>query len=703
MAVINIDALIKKLKSPGLTLIEKKDIIRKLGLSKEKRAVDHLIEFIDDPSLEKDVIRSLANLILEEKRVYEILSRKYFKANLDIRKEILNIFQNFFPLENSADITKYYLFETDEELKKQLFLLAFRYQTERELKDLAIKVLDDGTKELKIHALRYLQSFIKEGYVFEKIFNLIGDIDADVAEFALKIIKSSSDKNLFEKFIEKINNSRGEEKIRLIRGLGLLDDKRVIAVLAKVLVTKNVKLRKAALEAIARNPDKRVENLLVKLFKILTLEEVEVVSQIALKIRSKLLLDKILNYLANIDGIKDKIISVLEKSEFVFESIKEKIDNIKKLPLNIRYLILRLIENFDCEKADKVLLELLDEFVKFSLQEKKQIIFLIGKYNVNVQEKLLEIFNEQEDEVKIVILLVAKNLKWILFKPLVEELITSYPNEKVRASAVNVLFSIGDEKSYSTLLQALKDSDARVRANAVEVLEYMAKEGKINSNEVLNMLLPLLKDKNNRVKANVAVALWNLGGVGILRVLEEMLQNKDDTWYRASAAFALGETRSILAVNILASVINDPQEAVRRNVAKALGKIGDITCLSLLKKLVEDVSYSVVEEAIKAIANIKAPEAFAFLVELAIRSDYTFQELAIDCAVENAQEYYITPDYIKDILDKNPVLGLKLMLKFPNKDYITYAYQFENNDNMHIRNLALQLKEKLESIKEEEK
>jgi hypothetical protein len=120
-----------------------------------------------------------------------------------------------------------------------------------------------------------------------------------------------------------------------------------------------------------------------------------------------------------------------------------------------------------------------------------------------------------------------------LMKPALMQL-AGDPNAKLRSKAVAVLGELGEVPSGVLLDRVLNDSDARVRANAIEVLEAKHKE----------QYLPMLAERarsnltNNRERANAIKALHKMKVRQATIALHSMLlDNRPE--HRISAMWAL--------------------------------------------------------------------------------------------------------------------------------------------------------------------
>ncbi|MBI3893151.1 MAG: HEAT repeat domain-containing protein, partial [Candidatus Wallbacteria bacterium] len=104
----------------------------------------------------------------------------------------------------------------------------------------------------------------------------------------------------------------------------------------------------------------------------------------------------------------------------------------------------------------------------------------------------------------------------------------------VKASMVLVAGMLAAPRDAHRLVACLKDEDARVRANAIEALEYA---GDVNA---MRVIAPYVTDLAPRIRANAAKALKNYDRTKVLAVLTNMTRSKDG-WQRAAAVGALDE------------------------------------------------------------------------------------------------------------------------------------------------------------------
>jgi HEAT repeat protein len=109
-------------------------------------------------------------------------------------------------------------------------------------------------------------------------------------------------------------------------------------------------------------------------------------------------------------------------------------------------------------------------------------------------------------------------------------------NEKIRATAVNLLGKIIGPNDHDLIMSLLSDKDKRVRANTVEALESLGNK------RFIPILLRFRKDPANRIRGNVLKALFTLGFSDIADDIVEMLENSDQ-FMKASALWVISRIK----------------------------------------------------------------------------------------------------------------------------------------------------------------
>ncbi|MBN1757572.1 MAG: HEAT repeat domain-containing protein [Chitinispirillaceae bacterium] len=141
-------------------------------------------------------------------------------------------------------------------------------------------------------------------------------------------------------------------------------------------------------------------------------------------------------------------------------------------------------------------------------------------------------------------------------------------DEKIRATAVNLLGKFIGPDRQQLILALLNDPDKRVRANTVEALE------RVGNKRLVPILLRFRKDASNRIRGNILKALYNLGHKEIEQDLLEMLRQPSELM-KASALWVISQitccSRAIEDAAGLAFLSEN--EMVYRNAKNALTRL----------------------------------------------------------------------------------------------------------------------------------
>ena len=253
---------------------------------------------------------------------------------------------------------------------------------------------------------------------------------------------------------------------------------------------------------------------------------------------------------------------------------------------------------------------------KFITSEDPATRFSVFLYRVKLYKeiKFIDDFISDRDEgVRFNVVKIIFQNKLYKYAPILAEQFKDQESAKIRSICVT-LFGDTKNKEYLPILNyALSDKDPRVRSNAIESLELFDLE-----EDELKGIMALLDDENNRVKANAAKTLWKFGGLRMLSYLHKMLNENDNKWHRASAAFALGEIKSEQCKDFLIEAIDDQDFEVRRNVVLALGKVEAGDCVELLaNKYInehKDVKLNIIH-ALEMIGNEQSSSRLATLLD----------------------------------------------------------------------------------------
>ncbi|MBI3037502.1 HEAT repeat domain-containing protein [bacterium] len=222
---------------------------------------------------------------------------------------------------------------------------------------------------------------------------------------------------------------------------------------------------------------------------------------------------------------------------------------------NIQDFLALALGNLDNQKAISLLIHALNDSqyeVRFNaaralgmIQNNEAFNVLmeaLNEYADNIisgggaKEKQSRLFFEEETIISAITSL--GKLKNHLSTALLKRILAQEKSPRIRSAVIIALGLMASERMLPIFQAALRDEDSRVRANAIEAIES------IKSSSVVGILQPYLEDCSNRVRANVAKAIWRYGDFDVSETMSEMLESQDK-WQRASAAYALGEIRTL--------------------------------------------------------------------------------------------------------------------------------------------------------------
>jgi len=137
-------------------------------------------------------------------------------------------------------------------------------------------------------------------------------------------------------------------------------------------------------------------------------------------------------------------------------------------------------------------------------------------------------------------------------------------NPFLRSQAVRMIGrGIGNVKWVRS---RLTETDTRVRANAVEGL------WSVESEESREMLRQAARDGNDRVAGNALLGLYCLGDCAAMSALLQMVGHPSSL-FRKSAAWAMGATTDPRFSEVLGSMLADPDAGVRKRAFAAVSQI----------------------------------------------------------------------------------------------------------------------------------
>jgi HEAT repeat protein len=154
-------------------------------------------------------------------------------------------------------------------------------------------------------------------------------------------------------------------------------------------------------------------------------------------------------------------------------------------------------------------------------------------------------------------------------KPILLTLCT-HPNPRVRSKAVGVMGDVPGVTPDALLESALNDTDGRVRANAIEVLESSG------SAEFVPMLTQRARSGHNRERANAIKAMHRMKVRTASTALSSMLSDERSE-HRISALWALRQIGWWQLINQVGQMAKtDPNLRVRRYALAVLKGVAEM-------------------------------------------------------------------------------------------------------------------------------
>lgn len=184
-------------------------------------------------------------------------------------------------------------------------------------------------------------------------------------------------------------------------------------------------------------------------------------------------------------------------------------------------------------------------------------------------------------------------------------------NERKRAAIIAAFGELGDLTSVTTLTRAMRDSDDRVKANAIESISKMG----LPRDKVFALIQPFFKYPSNRVRGNALVAAYNLGKTQELSVIIRNMINDADKWVRATLGYVLSVIDCDDAMEFIIELLHDDEPLVRKNAARALYAKANEAQSQLIFSLISDNIPFVRLQAIALVGKLKATAAVPLLIE----------------------------------------------------------------------------------------
>ena len=174
-------------------------------------------------------------------------------------------------------------------------------------------------------------------------------------------------------------------------------------------------------------------------------------------------------------------------------------------------------------------------------------------------------------------------------------------NEEIRTDAVRTLEFSHDPRALSALVEALRDSSFKVKAEAVRAIVRLGEQA---TGPVIRLLNDAIDEGDNLSARYAAKALGLIGDRSISSVLVELLKS-DDKFVACESALALGRLGESKAVPDLIALLDEPNGNLRFAAAEALGQICDPVAREQLQRRLSDDDEGVRAKARWALSRFK--------------------------------------------------------------------------------------------------
>jgi HEAT repeat protein len=180
-----------------------------------------------------------------------------------------------------------------------------------------------------------------------------------------------------------------------------------------------------------------------------------------------------------------------------------------------------------------------------------------------------------------------------------------------RLSAVNQLRSLPETTAFELLLQAIGDSNSRVRYAAVSQMDTLGNQDRAKSLEVL--LARLYADPEIDVKAAAADAIGALQMTEAFPDLEACFRQVNDWLLQMSIIATLGELGDPRGFGLLKEALSSPEALVQGAAIGSLGELKNPESVALFEPFLTNEDWQIRFRVVQALGNIGGKEARAML------------------------------------------------------------------------------------------
>jgi HEAT repeat protein len=180
-----------------------------------------------------------------------------------------------------------------------------------------------------------------------------------------------------------------------------------------------------------------------------------------------------------------------------------------------------------------------------------------------------------------------------------------------RLSAVNQLRNLPEAAAFELLLQAIGDSNSRVRYAAVSQMDTLGNQDRAKSLEVL--LARLYADPEIDVKAAAADAIGALHMTEAFPDLEACFRQVNDWLLQMSIIATLGELGDPRSFDLLKEALSSPEALVQGSAIGSLGELKNPESVALFEPFLTNEDWQIRFRVVQALSNIGGEEARAML------------------------------------------------------------------------------------------
>ncbi|MCG9891971.1 MAG: HEAT repeat domain-containing protein [Thermosynechococcaceae cyanobacterium MS004] len=195
-----------------------------------------------------------------------------------------------------------------------------------------------------------------------------------------------------------------------------------------------------------------------------------------------------------------------------------------------------------------------------------------------------------------------------------------------RLSAVNQLRYLPVDQGFELLIQAIKDSNARVRYAAVSQMDRLGHHDRAKALEIL--LNRLYADSEIDVKAAAADAIGALQLTEAFPDLERCFREINDWLLQMSIISTLGELGDPRGFDLLKEALSSPEGLVQGSAIGSLGELKNPEAIQLFEPFLTHEDWQIRYRVVQALSNIGGAEARTMLQKLVQDSTPQVSEMA---------------------------------------------------------------------------